>query len=387
MKRYRTSRRESSVDKIMEAVAASGGRVVRGPSPRSAPLEILVEAPGGERLDLVAYAFTANKYRQKGRPNDEHRFQIKYGSEFDRYHRLYIDPTRRRTTLMFGVHEDRGLFVAVDPRMHNPTWFSSSVEFKEPSLDEAERKGWHGWIRERSEARRKRTMPQLDLRTEAVIAFRPEYFMRYVLFERLASGLDCSERLTLSDGVAAEIASGRAMTPEVGVERHRLEELFGLTAQEVLDVIGNAFRLQAAVRGSVAEHHLHKLLAAVPGVSHLAQLDEDGKPDFRLQYRGRALTIECKNVLSRTVGGRVKVDFQRTRHARDNPCARYYARTEFDLLAACVQPITKNWSFRFRATDDLAEHEKCPGRMSQNVYLDEGAWRDGAREALEAMIS
>ncbi len=385
MERYRTAGRQSGVEKVLAAVVASGGKVLREPEPGWAPLELSIEAPGGERLDLVAYAFTANKYRQAGRPTDEHRFQIKYGSEFDRYHTLYIDPSQRRTTLMFGVHTHRELFIAVDPRMHNPTWFSSSVEFKDDELDEAERKGWHGWQRERSEGRRKRTMPQLDLRTESVIAFRPEQFGRYVLFERLASGLDCSERLRLSDGVAAEIASGRAPAPTTVIERHHLEELFGLTAREVLDVIGGAFRLQAAVRGSVAEHHLGKLLARVPGVSGLEHLDQDGKPDFQLRYHARPLTIECKNVLARTVGGRPKVDFQRTRHAKDDPCHRYYARSEFDLLAACVQPITRNWEFEFRATRDLTAHEDCPGRMSQHVYLDEGTWLKDARAALDAL--
>jgi hypothetical protein len=105
-----------------------------------------------------------------------------------------------------------------------------------------------------------------------------------------------------------------------------------------------------------------------------------------LRYRDHSLTIECKNVLARTVGGRPKVDFQRTRHAKADPCHRYYSRAEFDMLAACVQPISKRWEFTFRATRDLKKHDHCPGRLSQHVYLDEGTWLESARDALDAFV-
>src|SRR5207247_1574935 len=167
--------------------------------PRKGPFEFVVRTPTSERLEMVCYAFTANKYRQQGRPADEHRFQIKYGSEFDRYHTIFIDPQGYKLTLMFGVHVELGLFVAVDPRMHNPTWFSSSVEFKSRDMEAAVTTGWHGWQRERSDARRKQPRPEENLQTETVIGFLPEQFLRYVEFERLASGLACGERLLLAD--------------------------------------------------------------------------------------------------------------------------------------------------------------------------------------------
>src|SRR5204862_4587430 len=103
----------------------------------------------GEALDLVLYAFTANKYGQGGRPSDEHRFQIKYGSDFKRPHPVHIDHTAAQITLMLGVHDTKDVLIAVDPAAHNPTWFSSSIEFKSPELDQALEKGWHCWERER----------------------------------------------------------------------------------------------------------------------------------------------------------------------------------------------------------------------------------------------
>src|SRR5262249_15354405 len=157
---------------------------------------------------------------------------VKYGSEFNRYHDLYIDPTRKRITLMYGVHHERGLFIAVDPSMHNPTWFSMSIEVKEADLNGADA-GWHGWERERTAARRKRVMPRDDLRTEAVIAFRPEMFLRYAAFEQLATGMDTGERLLLADRIGRRIDE----RPQLAVAaRHPLEAQLGLSAQEILDV-------------------------------------------------------------------------------------------------------------------------------------------------------
>ena len=66
---------------------------------------------------------------------------------------------------------------------------------------------WHGWERERSDARRKVTAEE-SLLTETVIAFRPDQFLRYVEFERLASGLDCGERCLLSDRIEKRLSRG-----------------------------------------------------------------------------------------------------------------------------------------------------------------------------------
>jgi len=55
-------------------------------------------------------------------------------------------------------------------------------------------------------------------------------------------------------------------------------------------------------------------------------------------------------------------------------------------MAACVQPVTRKWEFEFRATRDLGAHDRCPGRMSQHVYLDEGKWLKNVRDALDAFV-
>ena len=111
----------------------------------------------------------------------------------------------------------------------------SSVEFKTGDLRSAKEKGWHGWQRDRSDARRKQRRPEENLQTETVIGFRPDQFLRYVEFERVASGLDCGERLLLSDRIEKSLAAGEVLLPAPG--RHPLELQLGLPASDILDII------------------------------------------------------------------------------------------------------------------------------------------------------
>src|SRR5690606_16980974 len=62
--------------------------------------------------------------------------------------------------------------------LHNPTWFSSSIEFKERDVRKALKQGWHSWERERVPNGRRRVLPQESLTTEALLAFTPEHFLR-----------------------------------------------------------------------------------------------------------------------------------------------------------------------------------------------------------------
>src|SRR4051812_46555861 len=108
--RYEGVHGKRNLAKVCAAIEACGATVMNVPDPRVAPFEITLRTPGGELVDIVCYAFTANEYLQGKRPAGEHRFQIKYGSEFDRYHDVYVDDSRRRITLMFGVHHELDLF-------------------------------------------------------------------------------------------------------------------------------------------------------------------------------------------------------------------------------------------------------------------------------------
>ena len=234
MRRYCGLRRSKIVACIEQALRECGAEILVSAGSTTAPFEFTVKTPTGIQRELVCYAFTANGYRRNGRPPDRHRFQIMYGSCSDRCHQLYFDPRGRKTTLLFGVHLEMGLFVGVDPRMHSPTWFPRSVDFKASDLKAAQAQQWHGWERERSDARRK-VRPEESLLTETVIAFRPDQFLRYVEFERLASGLDCGERCLLSDRIEKGLSQGEPLRSAPG--RHFLEIQLGLPASDILDMV------------------------------------------------------------------------------------------------------------------------------------------------------
>jgi hypothetical protein len=73
-----------------------------------------------------------------------------------------------------------------------------------------------------------------SLLTETVIAFRPDQFLRYVEFERLASGLDCGERCLLSD--QTEKSPSHDAVLGFGSGRHPLEIQLALPASDILDM-------------------------------------------------------------------------------------------------------------------------------------------------------
>lgn len=374
MDQYRVARRAEQVAFVADALERSGCRIDRMPDPTLAPFVFAARMPWGEPLDLICYAFLANKYRQRGRPTDEHRFQVKYGSEFDRFHAIYLPQKPGEVTLMFGVHLEEGVLVAVDPAMHNPTWFSRSVEFKTAHVEEIKRAGWCGWERERSWARRKR-LPLENYQTEVLLGLLPERFARYVLLEKQATGIPPGERLLL-------IERGKLSLDEP----HALEVELGLSKDEILDMIEDAKRLRVAVRGRAAEKHLGRLLASVPAIESVTEIDEDGKPDFVVGYRGKPVRIECKITLRRRHQGRPKVDFQKTRASKADPCSRYYRPEQLEVLAACLHPITEHWDFKFCPTSALAPHPKCTGHLSQHVLVN-GGWSDSVLAALDAVAS
>jgi len=374
---YSVSRRDKQplLDFMLRALESCGCRILHHSDAAEAPFRITFEAPDGERTGIIAYAFFANRRITRHRPEDEHRFQVKYGPKTGELHALWQDPFELYTTLFLGINPELGYFVGADPQLHNPTRFFISVEFKDEQIDVVLANGWHAWERQ------KRIPSGLDEPVEIMVGGVPESFLGYVRFERAAKGLESGHRALLADKVAelGQVRIGLRSGAEEAIARsvdvHRLADEFQLSQTEILDLIQSAPRLKMAVRGWVAETHLVRQLADLPGVADCARLEEDGRPDVRIVLRGqRPLLIECKNILRSTYAdGSFRLDFQRTRASKSDPCSRYYSAEEFDLVAACLHPRTECWEFRYALTSDLDPHEKCAGRLSNRARLD-GRW-------------
>jgi hypothetical protein len=145
--------------------------------------------------------------------------------------------------------------------------------------------------------------------------------------------------------------------------------------------------LKMAVRGSVAEEHLVTALRRVPDVSECRRLEGDHGPDVELIFRGRHLTVECKNSSrERTKDGYEKIDLQRTRASKTDFCSRYYKPSEFDVVAACIHAVTERWEFKYAPTNSLSPHKKCAGRLDNNVKLDKRWGFDATIALAQALV-
>lgn len=359
---------------VLDALEGSGCRILNCTDPGVVPFQITFETAFGERMGIVAYAFLANARVTKNRPSDEHRFQIKYGKKDGEFHEIWQDPFELYTTLLLGIDPESGFFVGIDPVLHNPTRMFISFEFKENEVASILQKGWHFWERQK-------TSKGFDSPVETVVGGRASRFLDYVRFEQAALGLDQGHRYLLAEqlGKHGERVFKKLEQSKVSnavSERHELHKLakeFELDTGQILSMIDSAPRLKMAVRGWVAETHLEAELKTLDCLARVERLEEDGQPDFDVELNdGTRLRIECKNVLRKKMAdGTVRVDFQKTRASKSDPCSRYYASSDFQVLAACLHPATEKWEFRYQLTSSLAAHDRCPGKLDNKVRLGE----------------
>lgn len=372
---------------VREALEQRGCTVVNVAPASRAPFHIVFDLPGGERMSVLAYAFLANTKVTKNRPADEHRFQIKYGSDLSGVLDVAVDPLGVTTTIFLGIDLERKIFIAADPLMNNPSPMSRSVEFKAENVDCILEYGWCAWERDRREAKtttRRKFELLPDIRTEIIIGGKQGRLLDLILLERIARGLDPGERHLVAEKLRA-LPDPRSAS---GAISHTLLDELQIAPEALLDLISSASRLKMAVRGWVAETHLESYLKTIQGVTDCARLQGDGKPDVSLRWKGGPpILIECKNVLRTTyAGGIPKLDFQRTRASKADPCSRYYMPSDFQVLAACLHPIKEEWVFEFALTAELPPHSSCAGRISNNIAVNAPAFSADIKDVLDQLI-
>lgn len=388
---YKTnsSAREPLLRFMIDGLKAAGCRILFASPLDRAPFVITFETRDGERMGIVAYAFRATRTPTRNRPEDERSFQVKYGGKQDyaddNAHVLWQDPLGLFTTLLIGIDPDEGFFVAADPEAHNPTKFFIRLEFKDEHAEAIRHEGWYAWERARHAG------PMAEP-VEVLVGGVRDNFLDLVRLERAAYGLPPGDRQLLADkreliGVG-RLDTGEA-TPLDPTLAHPLLRELDLGADEVLELIAGARRLKMAVRGWVAEEHLRATLARLDGITHCERLDEEGGPDLRVRYRdGPTLSVECKNVLRvlNKTRNLPRIDFQRTRASKGDPCSRYYAPGDFDIVAGCLHAVTERWEFRYTRPALLDPHQKCSGKLASNVLVDE-RWLPDPRGAFEAVAA
>jgi hypothetical protein len=368
---------------MLSSLESAGCRKIFCSGDRTAPFVITFETSTGERLGIVAYAFLATRTPTKNRPEDERSFQIKYGSKAgSATHPLWMDRLGLYTTLLIGIDPDEGFFVAADPAIHNPTRLFIRLEFKDHHADQIQSRGWYAWERVKRGGH-----PEP---IEVLVGGRKDRLLDLIRFERAAANLPPGDRQLLAEKpeiISGSSPDGSGPTLEIQPEAlHPLVEEFSLSPEQIFELIANARRLKMAVRGWVAEQHLFDALQRIPSVEHCERLDSDGSPDIRLSYKGgRLLTIECKNVLrQKDQEGCPRIDFQRTRASKKDPCSRYYASSDFDVVAGCLHAVTEQWEFKYVLTSQLRAHKSCSGKIASNVRIDSQWTADPAAIFLRA---
>ncbi len=375
-KLYRVNtKRQPVIDLLRCAVDEAGGRVVSCsfPEEKVAPMFLGAEDGDGHRYGLLLYPFTTTRRLIRNRPHAEHRFQFRFGDPT--HHRLEANPLGRDpagvdVTLVLAVDPERELIVGLDPTVYAELPIGISGYYRDEHEAGVLAHGWSAWAKEKEK-------PRGDVAggwdgLESMVGMKPGRFLDYARFEALATslGLDTALRISLAERFGA----GQ-------VDRHVLERLFGIDAATILDIVESNFRLGVAVRGSVAEHHLGRLLASDPSIAAVRPIDADGQPDFRVTLRaGPVVTVECKNALRETYkDGDAKVETQKT---RDSGAGRKYSFDAFDILAACMFSVTGRWTFRFKWARDLVPWPQDPTRIGPIQRVD-STWQSSIDALLD----
>ncbi|MEJ7656966.1 MAG: hypothetical protein WKF33_08045 [Thermoleophilaceae bacterium] len=367
---------------IADAVERSGGRVLASTGGATAPLFLGIETADGERIGACAYVFLVNHRKIRNRPADEHRMQIRYGDVNSRSwrrqaHPVGFDPLGVDVTLVLGAHTDANLIIGLDPLAYDPLPLGISVEFKEAYIKQTLAQGWHVWERDNITGLRRST-PRSALGVETVIAFDPDRLLDYVRFERDAQSLQLDPPLRFT---AAEAAA----KPGSPSGLHALEQEFSLPAADILDIIRERPRLGMAVRGGVAERHLHEVLERDRDVDEVELGQVEGPPDFIVRLTtGEEETVECKNASPKTYAdGTPKVETQKTRASKGDPKSRLYDPSQFDVVAACMYGPLRRWEFRYKGSVALPRDTPSPARSAPSPWLGDG-WSTSLRDAVTA---
>lgn len=265
---YRVSGRGDLYSFLLESVRLSGGTVLYASDPATVPVYVGLEDGNGQRVGLMIYPFRMTRRHTRNRPGDEVRGQLRYGAEEtwpDEDHFIAHDVAGVDTTLLLGVYAEGSLMLGLDPALYNPLPLGISVYVKDRQVEEVAQDSWAVWEKVNLPGIR-RAAPRAGGGLETLVGFRPDRLLDYARLERRARDLGLDQPLRYTAALDAGQESRRAIQTSVP---HSLEESFGLSAREILDIIHTRMRLEVAVKGGVAEHHLERLLRRDPALTHI----------------------------------------------------------------------------------------------------------------------
>lgn len=147
---WRVSRRSKQplLDFVVDGLRMAGCTILFASDPAKAPFFVTYETATGQRDGVLVYGFFANSVETKNRPTDEHRFQVKYGSDARSALPVAQDPAQLVTTIFVGIDCERGVLVGADPVLHDGTPMFISIEFKRREVERVLANSWNAWERD-----------------------------------------------------------------------------------------------------------------------------------------------------------------------------------------------------------------------------------------------
>ena len=147
-----------------------------------------------------------------------------------------------------------------------------------------------------------------------------------------------------------------------------LEE-WGITADQLTEIVGENPSLRGMLFGYVAEIKLKEIISAFPEVSYMTKFDDHDrkkKGDLYVVYHDRAFDIESKSLQTSTVKwndennrwiGKAQVDASDRRAITlsdgSTMNTTLLLRGEFDVLAVNCYAFSNKWQFAFARNSDL----------------------------------
>lgn len=195
--------------------------------------------------------------------------------------------------------------------------------------------------------------------------------------------------------VICEVAAALGVSPrELLGEVHPVCAKLNASMSDILDAIGRGFRAQIDVKGKLAELYMSRRLEALKKKGAIADVvwrDADGEPDFLVTYRGKSITVECKNVRNEVYvrPASFKVELQRTRNSLDGTPTRGYRADEFDVLGVSLFNQTARWEYLYIATRHLERRQALPDLlvvMQRVPMTPSGKWATDPLRAFDDAI-
>lgn len=151
------------------------------------------------------------------------------------------------------------------------------------------------------------------------------------------------------------------------LKRENILYRWGLTTDELTQIVDNNPSLRGMMLGYVAEYKLRKMYFEDPRVSALIKDDDHdrkNKGDIRFNYRGRSFRLECKSLQTNTIRETAQ-GFSATFQcdASDSRIVRFSDGSEIkttcllagevDLIAVNLFTLDETWRFAFILNRDL----------------------------------